>query len=173
MQKYYANLLSWLAMSLTITAIILVGFNKLSIIYAIIAVMIAAILDMFDGKVARHFLNKKEDFIFGEITDSLCDTINFGIVPVLIYINIFSNNSLIILIGITIFYLWAVVYRLARFSKTKIELKVKYYQGVPVTVASPLLVLLFIPLQNNFMVGSIGMVVLAFLMISKIKVKKI
>ncbi len=172
MKKHYANMISWASFIISIFIFILIFNDKLSINYAFLAVIIAAILDTFDGKIARIFITDEKDFLFGEITDSLCDTINFGVLPILTFLYIFPKNIFITFI-LSSFYLWAAIFRLARFSRNKTKLKVDFYNGLPVTVAGPLAILLVLIFKNNLIVSCFIMLILAILMVSNIKIKKI
>lgn len=172
MQKHFGNMISWFSFFITITTIYLIQSNIIEQKYIFLAVVIAAIMDMFDGKVARKFVTDEKDFIFGEITDSLCDTINFGVVTIYTF-GLYFGDDLVLTILVSIFYLWAVVFRLARFSKTKDVPKVKYYEGVPVTVAGPIAVGMAVIFSNNISLVALTYVLLALAMISTIKVKKL
>ena len=50
--------------------------------------MFAGVIDIFDGKVARKFKRSEKEKQFGIEIDSIIDTINFGVVPVIIYLNL-------------------------------------------------------------------------------------
>ncbi len=172
MKKHYANMISWASFIISIFIFILIFNNKLSINYALLAVVIAAFLDTFDGKIARIFITDEKDFLFGEITDSLCDTINFGVLPIITFLYLFSENIFITFI-VSSFYLWGAIFRLARFSKNKTKLKVDYYNGMPVTVAGPLAILLILIFKNNLVLSSLTLIILSLMMISNIKIKKL
>ncbi len=172
MKKHYANMISWGSFFISIFIFLLIFNNKLSINYALLAVVTAAFLDTFDGKVARVFIKDEKDFLFGEITDSLCDTINFGVFPIVTFLYLFSGNIFITFI-VSSFYLWGAIFRLARFSRNKTKLKVDYYSGLPVTVAGPLAILMVLVFKNNLMLSSFVLLILGLLMVSNIKIKKL
>lgn len=171
MKKHYANIISWSSFMFSILFLLLIKNGILNINFSFLAVLLAAFLDMFDGKVARKYLSEKKDFLFGEITDSLCDIINFGVFPVLIFSSFFSQFILINFICVST-YLFSCVFRLARFSRDKDCLKVNYYSGLPVTIAGPLAVFLCLIFRENIFVTSFIFISLSFLMISNIKFKK-
>ncbi len=172
MKKHYANMISWGSFIISILIFLLIFNNKLSINYALLAVVIAAFLDTFDGKIARIFITDEKDFLFGEITDSLCDTINFGVFPIVTFLYLFSENIFITFI-VSSFYLWSAIFRLARFSRNKTKLKVDYYSGMPVTVAGPLAILFVLIFKDNLFLSSLTLLILGIFMVSNIKIKKL
>lgn len=176
MYKHYGNLISWGSIVITITTLILVNANILSIGFILLAIVVASIMDLFDGRVARQFISQKKDFIFGEFTDSLCDTINFGILPVYTFSYFFLNlNSLSLIVTILFanVFLWSVVFRLARFSRDKDSLKVEFYYGLPVTIAGPFSVLVTFLFQQNIFLAFLFNLLLISLMLSTLKFKKL
>ena len=77
---------------------ILVLFNDFKIIYGfssyeliVLLVLLASILDFFDGFLARAL--KSESKIGGQL-DSFSDSITFGLVPSLVIFDFLYNNSL-------------------------------------------------------------------------------
>lgn len=104
---------------------------------AIIAVIVAAILDGLDGRVARAL---KATSQFGAELDSLADVINFGVVPALIlYIwdlrNLGNFGWLACLL-----YVIAVVLRLARFNVMDLkspDIFTESLQTQPITPVTP------------------------------------
>ena len=99
---------------------------------AVILILLAAILDALDGRIARLIKGTSE---FGKELDSLTDFVSFGIAPVLI-LYFWELNSYGKL-GWTIALIYSVccVLRLARFNLTKVELqhewKSNFFEGVP------------------------------------------
>jgi CDP-diacylglycerol--serine O-phosphatidyltransferase len=101
-------------------------------------VLVAALFDGIDGKVAR-FLNATSSF--GAELDSLCDFANFGIAPaVMVYLWCFREcEHMLFSWGVVSLYVVCMVIRLARFNTMLIEQKVdknekklKYFSvGVP------------------------------------------
>ena len=81
-----ANALTMLNLSSGCLALILVMKGHAQL--AAVLIFVAAIFDMYDGKVARS-LNVTSDF--GKQLDSLADLISFGVAPaLLIYQNILN-----------------------------------------------------------------------------------
>ena len=99
---------------------------------AVIFILLAAILDTLDGRVARLIKGTSE---FGKELDSLTDFVSFGIAPVFILYFWELNNYGKLGWAITLIYSVCCVLRLARFNLTKINEKQlwknNYFEGVP------------------------------------------
>jgi|TARA_B100001029_G_scaffold178221_1_gene184491 CDP-diacylglycerol--serine O-phosphatidyltransferase len=99
---------------------------------AVLFIVIAAILDGLDGRVARMIKGTSE---FGKELDSLTDFVSFGIAPV--FVIYFWELNQFGRIGWLIVLLFSVccVLRLARFNLTKFEdneeWKMNFFQGIP------------------------------------------
>ncbi len=99
---------------------------------AVLFIVIAAILDGLDGRVARMIKGTSE---FGKELDSLTDFVSFGIAPV--FIVYFWELNQFGRIGWLLVLLFSVccVLRLARFNLTKFqendEWKMNFFQGIP------------------------------------------
>ncbi len=99
---------------------------------AVLFIVIAAILDGLDGRVARMIKGTSE---FGKELDSLTDFVSFGIAPV--FVVYFWELNQFGRIGWLIVLLFSVccVLRLARFNLTKFEdneeWKMNFFQGIP------------------------------------------
>ena len=109
---------------------------------AVIFIMLAAILDALDGRIARLIKGTSE---FGKELDSLTDFVSFGIAPVFILYFWELNNYGKLGWAITLMYSVCCVVRLARFNLTKIEetqgWKNNFFEGVP-SPAGGLLILM-------------------------------
>jgi CDP-diacylglycerol---serine O-phosphatidyltransferase len=108
---------------------------------AIIALILAGIMDLFDGLVARRLAMGGEEKRFGIELDSLFDAFNFLFFPSLLLW--FSGWNGIPDMVILVLYNLAGIIRLAHFNSMAKEEsgKVRYYTGLPVTFAA-----LFIPI---------------------------
>lgn len=123
---------------------------------AVYCVLVAAIMDGIDGRVAR-LLNSTSPF--GAELDSLCDFANFGVIPaLLIYLWSFQQYEYKVLSwGAILLFVVCMVLRLARFNTTMFQ-KVEYkkpeyfFTGVPAP-AGALLVL--VPMILDFEISSI------------------
>lgn len=112
---------------------------------AIILIFLAAILDTLDGFVARKLSVSSE---FGAELDSLCDAINFGVVPAFLFywFNFFNADPIYHIA--TAFFAICVVLRLAIFNiRSRCE-ELKYgFVGIPSPAAA---LLLLTPIMINF-----------------------
>ena len=85
---------------------------------AVIFILIAAILDALDGRIARLIKGTSE---FGKELDSLTDFVSFGIAPAFTIYFWELNNYGNVGRAITLIYSICCVIRLARFNLTKIS----------------------------------------------------
>ena len=143
---------------------------------AVIFILLAAILDALDGRVARLIKGTSE---FGKELDSLTDFVSFGIAPVLILYFWELNNYGKIGWAITLIYSVCCVLRLARFNLTKFEKnqswKINFFEGIPapaggILILTPLIFELS-DLNLNFSIKSITpffTILIAVLLVSKI-----
>ena len=111
---------------------------------ALIFILLAAILDALDGRIARLIKGTSE---FGKELDSLTDFVSFGIAPAFILYFWELNNYGKLGWAITLIYSVCCVLRLARFNLTKIDeqqlWKSNYFEGVPAPAGG---ILILIPL---------------------------
>ena len=109
---------------------------------AVTLILIAAILDALDGRIARLIKGTSE---FGKELDSLTDFVSFGIAPAFILYFWELNNYGKLGWAITLIYSVCCVLRLARFNLTKIEAseewKNNFFEGIP-SPAGGLLILM-------------------------------
>ena len=143
---------------------------------AVIFIILAAILDALDGRIARLIKGTSE---FGKELDSLTDFVSFGIAPVLLLYFWELNNYGKLGWAITLIYSVCCVLRLARFNLTKVDntklWKNNYFEGIPspaggLLILAPLLLELS-DLKVNFDIKFIVpyfTVLIAFLLVSKI-----
>ena len=107
---------------------------------AVTLILLAAILDALDGRVARLIKGTSE---FGKELDSLTDFVSFGIAPVLILYFWELNNYGKLGWALALIYSVCCVLRLARFNLTKIEdhqeWKNNFFEGVPSPVGGLLI----------------------------------
>ena len=107
---------------------------------AVTLILLAAILDALDGRVARLIKGTSE---FGKELDSLTDFVSFGIAPVLILYFWDLNNYGKLGWAIALIYSVCCVLRLARFNLTKNEndqeWKNNFFEGVPSPVGGLLI----------------------------------
>lgn len=162
------NACTLMNMSMGILAIIYTfsgSFNK-----AALFIIVAAMLDRMDGKLARK-LDVVSDF--GKELDSLCDAISFGLAPALLIWNLslvkMGNIGLIVTL---IFALCGTV-RLARYNIMEFD---GVYMGIPITACGGLVALIALystKYNTNLTAVLFMMLFLSYAMVSKkIKLKK-
>lgn len=180
-KKNIANICSLLNATCGLTVILCLLFykNEHSIKIACILILIGAFFDSIDGLLARS-LNSVS--LLGKELDSFADIITFGIAPICIFLSIHkfdaSSNLNIIQIFIGLFYIICAIYRLARFNVAPYS---DAFEGLP-TTASGMILSLYTMLSFKFFkhididclicFSDVLIVILALLMISKIKVPK-
>ncbi|CEG27950.1 CDP-diacylglycerol--serine O-phosphatidyltransferase [Bacillus sp. B-jedd] len=161
-----ANVLTLMNLSLGGFAIIFTLHGNLRL--SLLLIFIAALADRFDGMVARKFNIESE---LGKQLDSMSDIISFGVAPaLLIYQGIlfeFGGPGSFF----TVFFIACGAFRLARFNITESN---GYFTGLPITAAGCLVTLSFlaipyIPPQSFLFI----VMILAFLMVSPFKLKKV
>ena len=144
--------------------------------YSLVFLMLAGICDMFDGKVASMCKRTTEEKEFGIQIDSLADTVNFVVLPVVIMLSL-GMTSVIDIVAYTIFIICGIS-RLGYFNvNAKLDTPVKYYNGLPVTssaIVYPLLGLLHgkIPEEIFCLVLLIATFVVGISFVLKIKIPK-
>ena len=127
--KLIPNLMTLTAISMGLTAIQLAWDNNWE--RAVIAILIAVILDAMDGATAR-LLNATSEF--GAQLDSLSDFLAFGVAPsIILYSWILEESGKVGWIAMIV-YSCACALRLARFNVTQKELPVwkkGFFSGIP------------------------------------------
>ncbi len=143
---------------------------------AVTLILLAAILDALDGRVARLIKGTSD---FGKELDSLTDFVSFGIAPVLILYFWELNKYGKLGWAISLIYSVCCVLRLARFNLTKIDdqqsWKSNFFEGVPapaggILILTPLIYeLTDLNLNLNIkIVTPLLTVLIALLLVSKI-----
>ncbi len=143
---------------------------------AVTLILLAAILDALDGRVARLIKGTSE---FGKELDSLTDFVSFGIAPVLILYFWELNKYGKLGWAISLIYSVCCVLRLARFNLTKIDdqqsWKSNFFEGVPapaggILILTPLIYeLTDLNLNLNVKIATpLLTVLIALLLVSKI-----
>lgn len=142
-------------------------------IAAAISVLCGALIDRYDGRIARA-LNVSSDL--GKELDSLADLVTFGVAPSILCYTMYSLNNLtlsnIIWNILLVVFPICGAYRLARYNSTEFN---GVFTGIPITVAGSVLSILIILnkyiLIPNVIIGLL-IVGLSYLMVSNIKFKK-
>ncbi|MFZ5651010.1 MAG: CDP-diacylglycerol--serine O-phosphatidyltransferase [Bacillota bacterium] len=132
-----------------------------------ILILVAALLDRFDGKLARKLGSSSE---FGKELDSLADLVSFGVAPALMaYLWKLDQLGIAGLLVIVLFVLCGAL-RLARFNIMNVS---GYFLGVPITIAGSLVAVMVLAAGKAPVMFSAALVfVLSCLMISSIKLPK-
>ncbi|MDA5110155.1 MULTISPECIES: CDP-diacylglycerol--serine O-phosphatidyltransferase [Brevibacillus] len=163
--KSLPNMLTISNLFLGIVAIILAFQGDQYVDYAAITVIVGMLMDGLDGRVAR-MLNVQSEF--GKELDSLSDVITFGVAPAFImYVVALQDLHLFGIVVTAIFPICGAL-RLARFN---VQAGVPgYFVGLPITAAGGVLATLALYHQVfNVAMLAVGMLLLAFLMVSTIK----
>lgn len=176
------NILTLMNLSLGVIAILLAvnsdNSNSNHLFQASLLLLIAALTDRFDGKVAR-LLDVTSDL--GKELDSLSDLISFGVAPVVITWQISNLNDYgVIGYLIAVIFPIAGAYRLARYNVTSFE---NVFRGIPITIAGSFLTIYnlyncYLILKNkqsniHTLIVIALIMLLSFLMVSKIRFKKL
>lgn len=137
---------------------------------ACIFILLAGLIDRYDGRVARYF-NVVSDI--GKELDSLADLVSFGVAPSILVFNMnnLSNFGALGYLLVLIFPL-AGAYRLARYNVTSFD---GTFSGIPITLAGMFMAfytLISINLNVSISLTIILIVLLSYLMVSKLKLKK-
>ena len=168
------NFLTLINLSLGVIALLFV--IKKELVQASLVVMVAALTDRFDGKAARMLDCTSE---LGRELDSLSDLISFGVAPIIITWKISFFSLPVIGCLLAVIYPIAGAYRLARYNVTTFN---NVFSGVPITIAGAFLAI--IDLFNcysieqhryssiNTIFSAVIVVLLSFLMVSRISIKK-
>ena len=169
------SIITVLALSLGLTGI------KFSLIgrfdYAVISILLAAILDAADGRIARLIKGTSK---FGAELDSLADLVNFGVAPALMMymwdLNSYGNIGWVV----TLVFIICCCLRLARFNvslenskKTVFE---NFFTGVPSPAGAGILLLPMIVSYSEYSfffndidnLSIIAILLSSFLMVSKV-----
>jgi CDP-diacylglycerol---serine O-phosphatidyltransferase len=133
------------------------GFFQLSALF----IFLSAILDLFDGRLARKLKVNSE---FGVELDSLADIVSFGVAPALLF-HTLSSPSFLTSVAFILFPTLGAL-RLAKFS---VKPTIGYFLGIPIPAAGlPLAGMGLFHYSNAFIT-----IILAILMVTPIKVKKL
>ncbi|SFC94233.1 CDP-diacylglycerol--serine O-phosphatidyltransferase [Clostridium uliginosum] len=142
-------------------------------IWAGLYILIAGLVDRYDGRVAR-FLNVSSEL--GKELDSLADLVSFGVAPsILIYILFeFTKLGPNGLLGLALLLLFPIcgAFRLARYNSSDFD---GVFTGVPITIAGCFMAffaLLNLQARASIYIAIILMIAFSYLMVSDFKLKK-
>lgn len=166
------NVFTFINLSCGIISILSVMDEKYAM--AGVFILLAGLVDRYDGRIAR-FLNVSSDL--GKELDSLADLVSFGVAPsilVYIYFNLgsFGPNGLL---GYAVLLLFPIcgAYRLARFNAAEFD---GSFTGVPITIVGCFMAifsLLNLKVTTSVYLAVFLMIIGSYLMVSKIKLRKV
>jgi len=145
--------------------------NPISYRLACIFVLAAGFADRYDGRVARFLKVSSE---LGKELDSLADLVSFGVAPSIIVFSMYNLASFGV-IGYLVVLIFPIAgaYRLARYNCSTFD---GNYVGVPITIAGTFMALYCLITINRFtnpIVPILFIFILSYLMVGKIKFKKV
>lgn len=155
---------------------LLLSLENNNVDYAFYGMIIAAVCDMFDGKVARSLKRNENEKDFGVQIDSLADVIAFITIPALT-LYLFGLRETYQIIILTL-YVVAGIIRLAYFNvaMSDKDKAIKAYTGLPVPVSVLIFGLVWILDKiigfDAILVYTLLVPITGYLHISKIKIKK-
>jgi len=144
--------------------------------YAVVALMVSGVCDLFDGVVARRLNRSPDQQNFGGRLDSIVDACSFGFAPVVLMYSAGLNGIVEVLL--LLFFILCVVWRLAFFDMIGLQSvgKQRYFIGLPVTYVAMILPLAFLAgfwgmlwLRGCVAVAVVG---LALAMVSTVRIRK-
>ena len=130
-----------------------------------LSIILGAVFDKIDGIAARVL---KQDSDLGAELDSFADIITFGVAPAALLIN---NYNILWFSILSMILPICGALRLSRFNITR-KATTGYFIGVPITVNGLIFPILYF-LKVNYIISAFALVLMAILMISAIKVKKV
>ena len=137
-----ANALTLLGLVAAVACAILAISDQLS--YAVVALMISGVCDLFDGVLARRCNRSEAQAEFGRRLDTIVDACSFGFAPVVLMYS--AGLRGIWEVPLLVFFLVCVVWRLAFFDLVGLQRvgKQRYFVGLPVTYVAMFLPLAFL-----------------------------
>lgn len=139
--------------------------------WACLFIIIAGLIDRYDGRVARY-LQVSSDI--GKELDSLADLVSFGVAPSILVFHLYNYMNLGI-IGYVLVLIFPIsgAYRLARYNATPFN---NVFMGIPITIAGSFLALyslITLEYNSNPVLSIIFVILLSYLMVSKLQFKKV
>jgi CDP-diacylglycerol--serine O-phosphatidyltransferase len=144
---------------------------------AVLCILLAGVIDMYDGVLARRLARSEPVAEVGRHLDSLADMCSFGLAPIVLgYCAGLRHPALVALL---VLYGLACAARLAYFDATgmRLEAGVQYFTGLPVTYAALIIPITFVSwsvLPPRFELPALAVVFgcMAVLMISAARIRK-
>ena len=110
--------------------------TKENLVHAAWWIIIAAIFDLLDGKIARLTRTASD---FGIELDSLADVVSFGVAPAVLFYKYAFSDAGSIGYFVSFLFLAAGSLRLARFNVTASKGKKLYFKGMPIPAGASIL----------------------------------
>lgn len=165
------NIFTFINLSCGILSI-LYTFEK-NYLFACFFILIAALVDRYDGRVAR-WLNVSSEL--GKELDSLADLVSFGVAPSILAFLVYNLSEFgpFGFIGIIVLLSFPIcgAYRLARYNTSTFD---GVFTGVPITVAGSFIaIFVFFTLNKNItqIIPVLLLILGSYLMVSTFKLKK-
>ncbi|ENZ02601.1 CDP-diacylglycerol--serine O-phosphatidyltransferase [Clostridium thermobutyricum] len=141
---------------------------------AAIFIILAALVDRYDGRVARY-LNVSSEL--GKELDSLADLVSFGVAPSILIFVLFDFSQLgpkgILGYAILLAFPICGAFRLARYNVSTFD---GNFRGIPITVAGCFMAvyaIISLYVKLPVLLTVILMIIGSYLMVSNIKLKKL
>ena len=167
------NLLTLANMLLGLIVLYLSIGNAGHAVLSCILILIAAVVDAFDGAIAR-LLGAESDF--GKQLDSFADLTTFGLAPIAVLLTLEPIRATPTLLPVLALHPLAGAFRLARFNLGNYT---DYFVGLPITAAGSIqacfgLVLSRFNFLSRWVLGSATLltIALSLLMVSSFKITK-
>ncbi|NFV13476.1 CDP-diacylglycerol--serine O-phosphatidyltransferase [Clostridium sp. FAM 1755] len=170
-KKFIPNILTF--MNLTFGIFSIIEILKKDFLGAALFIISAAFVDRYDGRIARFFNVSSK---LGKELDSLSDLVSFGVAPALLIFtkyNLLDTDFKMMGVIVMIAYIICGCYRLAKYNVSEFD---GIFTGIPITLAGAIIALfsLWIPSDSiSIYLSIILTIVLAYLMISTLKFKKV
>ncbi len=166
------NIFTFINLSCGIISI-LYTFEK-NYLFACFFILIAALVDRYDGRIAR-WLNVSSEL--GKELDSLADLVSFGVAPSILIFLMYDliNFGPAGIIGIIVLLAFPIcgAYRLARYNTSTFD---GVFTGVPITITGSLVAIFAFFTINNKVTPLIPIILLilgSYLMVSTFRLKKV
>ncbi len=169
-----ANLLTLVGLAASIVCAIL-AINGM-VAYAVVALMVSGLCDLFDGLVARRMNRDQTQREFGGHLDTVVDACSFGFAPTILMHA--SGLTGVLHSGVLVVFVTSAVWRLAYFETVGLtaEGSKHYFSGLPTTYVALILPLAFLPgfvdrqwLSISLTVAAVG---ISAAMVSSIPIRK-
>lgn len=172
-KSFIPNAFTFINLSCGIISLLLV--NDQNFLGASMFILLGGFVDRYDGKVAR-MLNASSEL--GKELDSLADLVTFGVAPSILMYKLFElgNVGPFGIIGNCLLFLLPIcgMYRLARFNATEFD---GNYSGVPITIVGAFIAVYGAissqAVKPPVYITIILMIIGSYLMVSKLKLKKV